>query len=107
MMGLSGESENRGKELRANTAFKRVNLRYTNGNAGSVTVVGDFNGWDSQSHPMAKQIDGSWQIELELSIGHHHYALMVDDKLTLDPKAHGVARNEKGERISLLSVSGY
>ena len=39
MMGLSGESENRGKELRANTAFKRVNLRYTNGNADCFTIV--------------------------------------------------------------------
>ena len=70
-------------------------------------VVGDFNDWNDQTHPMTKQIDGSWQIEMELSIGHHHYALLVDGKLTLDPKAHGVARNEKGERISLLSVSGY
>ena len=30
---------------------------------------------------------------------------MVDGQLTLDPRAQGVTRNEKGERVSLLPVS--
>lgn len=106
-MCASPDNRSQRDALRAGTAFKRVNFRFINGTANEVFVVGDFNDWDPTANPMEKQIDGSWHAQMELSIGHHHYGLLVDGKLTLDPKANGVARNEKGERVSLLAVSGY
>ena len=42
----------------------------------------------------------------------HHYPagkiktmIVVDGKLVLDPRAQGIARNEKNEKVSLISVS--
>jgi 1,4-alpha-glucan branching enzyme len=73
--------------------------------AQSVCIVGDFNRWNPRSHPMLRQPDGAWLIKVELKHGHHRYAFMVDDVLTLDPHAMGVTRDDKGERVSLTSVS--
>ncbi len=73
--------------------------------ASQVSLVGDFNSWDANSHPMNRQPDGAWRLEVELKHGHHHYLYAVDGKLTLDPRAQGIARTEKGERVSLVAVS--
>ncbi len=34
--------------------------------AETVHLVGDFNGWDAQAHPMKQRKDGSWSITLRL-----------------------------------------
>lgn len=70
-----------------------------------VTVMGDFNDWDPSSHPMKQQFDGAWRVEIPLSHGHHHYCFCIDGRPALDPRAQGTARNEKGERVSMVSVS--
>ena len=33
-------------------------------NAAKVCLVGDFNGWDNEKHPMIKQYDGMWELRL-------------------------------------------
>jgi hypothetical protein len=54
---------------------------------------------------MKQRPDGAWYLQTPLSHGHHHYQFLVDGKPVLDPRAQGVARNEKGEKVSLVSVS--
>ena len=54
---------------------------------------------------MKRQPDGAWLIQVQLNHGHHHYRFVVDGKPVLDPKANGVARDAKGERVSLIAVS--
>lgn len=73
--------------------------------AREVSLVGDFNKWSPADHPMSKLPDGAWFRTMELLHGHHRYAFLVDGAMTLDPRAQGVTRNEKGERVSLLPVS--
>lgn len=73
--------------------------------AGQVAVVGDFNEWNPGANPMSRGPDGAWHIQVPLHHGHHRYVFWVDGVATLDPKAQGVSRNEKNERVSLMSVS--
>ncbi len=73
--------------------------------ARSVSLVGDFNGWNSNLHPMRQMPDKAWFLTLELPHGHHRYAFLVDSALVLDPRAQGITRNDKGERVSLVPVS--
>jgi 1,4-alpha-glucan branching enzyme len=73
--------------------------------ARSVSVVGDFNHWNPAAHPMKQMPDRAWLLGVDLKHGHHRYAFLVDGVLTLDPRAQGVARNDKGERVSLVPVS--
>ena len=73
--------------------------------AQAVFLAGDFNDWRESSHAMQRRVDGAWQLVVPLSHGHHHYVFVVDGKHVLDPRASGVARNQKGERVSLVGVS--
>jgi 1,4-alpha-glucan branching enzyme len=84
---------------------KPVNFVCIAPEAQNVSLVGDFNGWNPQAAPMRKQVDGAWVIQVPLNHGHHRYLFLVDSQPTLDPRAQGIARNEKNERVSLLSVS--
>ena len=73
--------------------------------AQTVSLVGDFNLWNPTAHPMKQMPDRSWLLNVELKHGHHRYAFLVDGVLTLDPRAQGITRNDKGERVSLVPVS--
>jgi 1,4-alpha-glucan branching enzyme len=73
--------------------------------ANSVSLVGDFNEWNPEAHPMKRMPDGAWMATVELRHGHHRYAFLVDGSLALDPRAQGVTRNDQGERVSLVPVS--
>jgi 1,4-alpha-glucan branching enzyme len=73
--------------------------------AKSVFVVGSFNDWNPTAHPMKRQPDGGWYAQIPLSHGHHHYLFLVDGKSTLDPRAQGIVRNEKNEKVSLIAIS--
>ena len=48
--------------------------------ARQVSLVGDFNSWNSTATPMARQPDGRWTVSLELTHGYHEYLFLVDDK---------------------------
>src|SRR3974390_1122746 len=69
-------------------------------NAKEVYLVGDFNQWDANSHPMKQQVDGTWTIQVQLPHGYQHYRFVVDGNQTLDPRAYGTARDEFGEKVS-------
>ena len=84
---------------------KPVHLYWPTLGAKQVSVVGEFNHWDPQAHPMTQMPDGTWRIELHLHHGHHQYLLLVDGQAVLDPKAQGVTRTAEGRRVSLLAVS--
>ncbi len=79
--------------------------------AKSVSVVGDFNGWNPAAHPMERMPDGCWRLRLELHHGHHQYIFLVDGKPMLDPHAQGKVRRAQGhsmppyEAVSLIAVS--
>ncbi|HZR19615.1 MAG TPA: isoamylase early set domain-containing protein [Verrucomicrobiae bacterium] len=73
--------------------------------AKRVSLVGEFNGWNPEAHPMKRQPDGVWLLQVPLHHGHHQYRFLVDDKPELDPKASGIARDRSGERASLIAVS--
>ena len=70
-----------------------------------VSVVGDFNQWQPNSHPLRKHVDGSWQGSIPLAHGHHRYAFLIDGVITLDPNGKGISRDDAGNKVSLISVS--
>ncbi|MDX2004183.1 MAG: isoamylase early set domain-containing protein [Meiothermus sp.] len=40
--------------------------------AQSASVVGDFNGWNPQTHPMRQNAEGLWQASAELEAGREY-----------------------------------
>ena len=85
--------------------LRAVNFICTAPQAEKVSLVGDFNNWNGSAHPMKQMPDRAWLLNVELRHGHHRYAFLVDGVLTLDPRGQGIARNDKGERVSLVPVS--
>ncbi len=73
--------------------------------AKHVSLIGDFNGWQTEAHPMKRQPDGAWMIQVALCHGHHQYLFLVDGQPILDPRAQGVARTAEGIKVSLLAIS--
>ena len=73
--------------------------------AGSVSLIGDFNNWDPKVHPMQRMPDGAWFIRIELPHGHHQYLFLVDGKPALDPNAMGKVNNGRNETVSLIAIS--
>jgi 1,4-alpha-glucan branching enzyme len=82
-----------------------VNFFCTAPQAQTVHLVGDFNDWDPVATPMSRTADGRWMAGLELHHGHHRYLFLIDGSPALDPKANGVTRNDRNERVSLIAVS--
>ena len=73
--------------------------------ATSVYLVGDFNEWDTRSHPMLRQptAHGSFRCRFITAITSIDLWWMANRRR--DPRASGVARNRAGERVSLIAVS--
>lgn len=84
---------------------KPVNFFCLAPQAKQVELVGDFNDWQRGSALMEQQPDGSWRTQVPLHHGHHRYLFLVDGAPVLDPKAQGIARNARNERVSMMAVS--
>ena len=89
----------------ASRNLRAVNFICQAPQAQHVSLVGDFNGWNPQAHPLQPTPDGAWLAQVELRHGHHRYAFLVDGVLTLDPRGQGITRDDHGHRVSLLPVS--
>lgn len=65
----------------------QFDLRLPKGQAANVSVVGDFNGWDSKATPMVKDAkSGEWSAKITLLPGRHIYAYLVNgEKWVVDP----------------------
>ncbi len=84
---------------------KPVNFYFAAPGAQAVSVIGDFNDWQPAANPMRRQPDGTWTTQLSLHHGHHQYQFLVDGQAVLDPRAQGIARNARNERVSVVAVS--
>jgi len=101
----SRSNNNNHNPYSAKKMAKPVNFICLAPGAQQVNLIGDFNDWDPAAFPMKRQPDGAWLVQIPLNHGHHHYQFLVDGKPTLDPRAQGIARNEKNEKVSVLAVS--
>jgi 1,4-alpha-glucan branching enzyme len=83
-----------------------VQFTFQHGGASTVTVAGDFNGWNTASHPLARQAGDLWILEVELPPGRHEYKFYVDgSQWWNDPEAPKV-RNLWGSENSYIEVAG-
>lgn len=80
-------------------------------NARAVSVVGDFNGWDSQRHPMSRSHGGIWYLFIPdlQQYDNYQYAVMTltgEWRLKADPFAFHAATRPQGTS-KLYDLSGY
>jgi 1,4-alpha-glucan branching enzyme len=102
---LNGYSLGGANRYSAARTAKPVNFFCVAPDAKAVYLIGDFNDWHPEANPLKRHPDGSWHGQIQLNHGHHHYQFLVDGKPTLDPRAQGIGRNERNEKVSLLAIS--
>lgn len=77
------------------------------GEARSISIAGDFNGWSPDAHPMRRNDDaGVFERIIELPAGRHQYRLVIDGRWVADPHNPDQLLNTYGEPISLIDVDG-
>jgi cyclomaltodextrinase len=54
------------------------------GGADSVSLAGDFNGWDMHATPMERRGDGMWLVTVDIPEGVRHYKFVTDAANWLD-----------------------
>ncbi|MGQ0714970.1 MAG: isoamylase early set domain-containing protein [Gemmatimonadaceae bacterium] len=73
--------------------------------ASTVTVVGDFNDWDSEASPLQRQGKGVWTITIPLAPGRYQYTFVVDGtSWVADPGAPRTLEDDFGRPNSVITV---
>lgn len=71
--------------------------------AESASLVGDFNGWNPQAHPMRKGEDGRWRVSAELETGREYqFRYLVNAQEWHNDTACDCCPNPYGGENSLL-----
>lgn len=73
--------------------------------AKEVFLVGDFNDWSPEKHPMRKDDSGMWNKRVLLSSGRHEYKFLVDGQWKEDPRNNRRCPNCFGSYNSVISFS--
>jgi hypothetical protein len=76
--------------------------------ATSVTLVGDFNDWDTRALPLERaSADGLWSVTVPLPAGRHEYQFVVDGtEWKQDPAAELAVEDDFGLQNSVVTVNG-
>lgn len=72
-------------------------------NAKSVSVSGDFNGWNKNGFSLSKE-ENQWKLTLNLVPGKHLYKYIVDGQWLKDPDNHLWEQNEFSTGNSILWI---
>lgn len=75
--------------------------------ARTVTLVGDFNDWDTASTPLQKAAGDLWTVTIPLTAGRYTYTFVVDGKRWVaDPSAPRASADDLGQPSSVVTVGG-
>jgi 1,4-alpha-glucan branching enzyme len=77
--------------------------------AKSVSIVGDFNNWNTHANPMKKLKDGDYSIHLDLEPGREYqFRCLIDElKWENDRNADKYARSVYGNCDNSVVIAGY
>ena len=83
-----------------------VPITFDAAGASTVSIVGDFNDWNSAAAPLTRfGTNGPWTATVKVTPGRHLYAFMVDGKLVVDPRAPSTRDLDYGGEASVMMVS--
>ncbi len=87
------------------TTKKGVEFFYEAPNAGTVSVAGEFNEWNTSANVMKLGDDGVWRIVIPLSPGSYMYKFVVDGNWVTDPDNPKQKDDGYGGMNSLVEVT--
>jgi 1,4-alpha-glucan branching enzyme len=75
---------------------RRTQFTFHAPTARQVSLVGDFNNWDTKAGPMHKGPDGVWHLGVVLKSGRYEYRVFADEVWYDDPTAQQKVSNSMG-----------
>jgi len=84
---------------------RRIKMSFTGAKAKTVSLVGDFNQWDPNRHPMKQREEGTWEKIIVLPPGKYEYKFLVNGAWENDPQNHDSCCNSFGTLNNTLKVS--
>ncbi|MBA3012505.1 MAG: glycogen-binding domain-containing protein [Proteobacteria bacterium] len=84
---------------------KKVEFLLYAPHASEVLLMGDFNNWKGEKHPMKKKSMGAWEKTLMLNPGNYEYKYIVDGHWQEDPANRPTRMNAFGTYNNLLTVA--
>jgi len=91
------------KQSKAKT--KKVEFRLFAPEAQSVSLAGDFNGWNVNETPMGKDDKGNWKVAISLPLGKYEYRFWVDGIWHDDTHAQERVENPFGSHNCVRIIS--
>jgi len=73
--------------------------------AKEVFLVGDFNNWDTETHPMKKDVNGVWKKAVMLAPSQYEYKFLIDGDWKQDPRNDQFCANCFGTVNSVVNLS--
>ena len=99
-----GGAESANAPARVDTV-RLVRFVFVASDARSVSLVGDFNGWDRSAARLTRVGDSVWTATVQLPAGRHEYAFLLDGRRwVVDPNAPSTSVDEFGVASSILTV---
>jgi len=74
----------------------KVKFEYSAPEAKEVSLVGNFNLWNSRANPMKRDKKGIWKVTLPLEPGRYEYRFIADGNWENDPSCSCCVANEFG-----------
>jgi hypothetical protein len=81
-----------------------LNFHFTAPSGETITVAGDFNGWDPFMHQLAETAPGRYRLTLPLPSGTYHYFFYYRGERLTDPNNKNIAYDKYGNRVSEAAV---
>lgn len=83
---------------------KKISFTFESPAAQSISVAGDFNGWDNDRTQLRRGKNNIWQRDIKLRSGRYEYKFFVDGNWTIDPKNNNRVGNSFGSQNSVLEI---
>ena len=83
----------------------KIKFEYPAPEAMEVSLVGNFNQWDSKANPMKKDKKGIWKVTLPLEQGRYEYRFIADGTWENDPSCSCCVANEFGGENCIRNVA--
>lgn len=85
---------------------KKIQFAFYDEDADTVSVLGDFNGWNEKKHVMKRDAANIWRKTVMLPPGTYEYRFKVDGRWENDQQNDQVRVNSFGSRNNVLCVEG-
>jgi 5'-AMP-activated protein kinase regulatory beta subunit len=93
-------------KVKSNQRIKRKRWTFSleAAEAKEVVLMGDFNNWSPEKHPMRRDENGMWNKVVVLSPGNYEYKFLVDGQWREDPRNNYLCPNCFGTYNSVIKL---